>query len=480
MADDLFSRRRLLQLGTVGVTTGIAGCSFGAPDDSADNQNTDNQDPPSNDTKPDGDNQEPPENPAVEFHAPAYTYSLFDLDRTTINPDLANRERGHKDNTIFTIEVSDSHATATLEQTNVIRDFELRLYIRNADGEFESRTQTLEATEADTPETREIEYDLSNITLPRNAGSICELVAVDHEFDPEYQFLIKRHQFVGVTHKNGVNWVNAENLNYTFRGSEEGYARREDPRGVTGDVTAQRESPAGYVEFQDDDNDRTVFLVTRTPFNGELVGVAIHIAHDPVQDYKNGSRSYQWDYGTSYEAHFATEISHFQEFAETTHEAISSIGAEAPHEKLSVLGDMVQMIPYIRQGDDPPPSVVLYDALGDCSSKSILMSTILQNDPWNMMAAYIRSEINGINHRTVGLNVDDLQGHPGLSDMFTMAPTSSQIDDGFPDTEYAFFDMTFDSEIGVRTDGVRGPELYDTGDYSTRDAYTRADDPPDY
>jgi hypothetical protein len=479
VADDLFSRRRLLQLGTVGVTTGIAGCSFGVPDDSADNQNTDNQDPPSNDTKPDGDNQEPPENPAVEFHAPAYTYSLFDLDRTTINPDPANRERGHKDNTLFTIEVSDSHATATLEQTNVIRDFELRLYIRNADGEFEELSQTLEATEADTPETREIEYDLSNITLPRNAGSICELVAVDHEFDPEYQFLIKRHQFVGVTHKNGVNWVNAENLNYTFRSREEGFSRRQEPKGVTGDVTAQRESPAGYVEFQDDDNERTVFLVTRTPHNGEVFGVSCHINHDPYQDYVNGSENYVRHHNMDYECRYATRISHLQELARKTDDVISEIGVTGQYERIQVLGDMVQMIPYGNNIDDNiPPTVVLYDMIGDCSNKTGLISGILQNDPWNMTIGLIDCDIGNINHWTAGIDVNEL-GDFDTSSSLLVEPTDSQISDGYPDTSYAFFDMTFDSDIGEQTDGVSNVNIYDVGDFEHQ-GRTLADDPPDY
>lgn len=475
------TRRRIIHLGALGLTTSLAGCA--ADNDAQPDDYDANRTPPSEDTEPDGRTGDLPEAGLSFKSAAASTEPIYRLPRNEGRPDADNIRYSHPDDTNFTITIDDENiATATLEQTQVIRDLELRLYVRDTDGDFKSaETKTLEAT-GDTFETHEFEFDLSNINLPRDAGSICELVAVDPEYDAETEFSIKRHQFVGVAHKNGVNWVNSDNLNYTYKMLDDGSPQTTSPRGVEGVNGSKRAEPPGYVETQDGDNERTVFLATRTTQNGEVYGVSCHIEHEPVNRYKNGGERYQWRYGYKYEAHYATEISHFKEIATKTHNAISDIGITATHTRFEALGDLIQMIPYIPQGDDPMPSVILYDHYGDCSSKSILIATIIQNDPWDIEGggAYIDCEINGTGHWTIGLDVNDLTTDFDADSAFLVRPSEERIQDGVPDTKYAFFDMTYDSNIGQRTEGVENVNIYDEGDFSNRTSRHVTNDPPNY
>ncbi|WP_348609642.1 hypothetical protein [Halobaculum rarum] len=473
------TRRRLIQLGAVSLTAAIAGCGQ-SETSGANREGPDYSDSTDENTESDDDPNEPPA-PALSFQAPNINYNIYNLDTADERPVPGDMAINHKDNTIFNITIDDEDtATATLDATNVERKIDLRLYVRDTYGTFKSDTQHLSETDPDSYENHEVEFDLTNINLPTGAGSICELVAVDPSFNEDYEYILKRHQFVGVAHKNGVNWVNQENFNHTYQIKEgETILTRKTPRGVSGVRGNKRSEPAGYVETRDGDDERTVFLVTRTPRNGELFGVSAHVKHKPARDFKNGSYQYKFTYGHRYECHFATEITHFRELATKTHEAISDIGVTSTHGRLSVLGDMIQMIPYIPQANDPNPTVVLYDHYGDCSSKSMMMSCILQNDPWNVMPGYIDAEFNDVGHWTIGLDVDDIPDIPDQDSLYTIPTTNDQVDEGFPDTEYAFFDMTYDSDIGQRTEGIENPVIWDEGNFAHTTS-RRSDNPPNY
>ncbi|PSQ07518.1 hypothetical protein BRC97_03635 [Halobacteriales archaeon QS_6_71_20] len=457
MKRDLTSRRHFISAGTIGLTTSIAGCSdlYDIGNESIEDPDGNEITPPENDTAPDGTENSIADDPPALFKAPTSDYSLGSLQvRRGENPDPANLDLRHKDSSIFTIEIQSANsATATLEQTNVARAIDLRLNVRNASGTFQKTPPvTLETTDEDTFETHTIEFDLSDITLPRGAGSICELIGTDTNPNVDAEFIFKRHQFVGVPHNNGVNWMNTERVNHSYYVSEDGIPRKDDPRGVNGNANGL---PAGHVEHIDGDNERTVFFMTRTPVNGEVFGVSARVDEKPYRDYINGSRSYQIEYGMRYECHYATEISHLQELGIKTAEAISGIGITDQRERLAALGDLIQMIPYGNIiDDDIPPTVVLYEQMGDCSNKAGLFAGIAMNDPWNIMPAFIRCAINGTGHLTVGLDVGDL-GNTSDSD-YTVAPSQEKINNGWTNTEYAFFDMTYDADIGERTNGVTG------------------------
>jgi hypothetical protein len=479
MERDLTSRRHFISAGAIGLTTSIAGCSIndsGTVEDS-DPINTDS--PPENDTQPDGPNNELPDDPPASFRAPTIDYTYHELPVWREDPDPANLTSiNHQDNSIFSIEIQDSStATATLQQTNVARAINLKLQVRNANGEFQTTpSTTLSPTAENTFEDHVVEFDLSGITLPRGAGSICELVGIDTHPDDDNELIFKRHQFVGIPHKNGVNWINTERVNHSYY-REDGSPRHDQPRGVTG---RPNESPAGHIEHSDGDDERTVFLAARTSVNGEVFGVSAHVEHEPYNRYINGSRTYQRAHGIRYECYYATDISHHQELATKTHDAISGIGITGPRERISALGDLVQMIPYEIQ-HEAGSTVVLYEKAGDCSEKSGLMSGIMQNDPWNMMPAFIDCEIGGTRHFTIGINVDNYDG--SADNDFTVAPTDSQLSNGFIDTEYAFFDMTYDSDIGERTSGVEGRDggpivLWDEGDFGHNSSHLGSR--PDY
>lgn len=224
---------------------------------------------------------------------------------------------------------------------------------------------------------------------------------------------------------------------------------------------------------------------------GEVYGVSCHIKQEPVERFKAGKwkDGSKWGYRAyhdiDYECRYATQISHLQELGRKSANAITKLSITNPRERLEALGDLVQMIPYTYgHYQDPGATIVLYDSAGDCSSKSGLMSAILRNEPWNTMPTFIDCEIGGIGHWTVGLDVDDLGESFNSEHAFTVAPSEEQLSAGYPDTEYAFFDMTYDSTIGHRTDGVQGVDggpiiIYDEGNFSHRGGLM-ADEPPDY
>ncbi|MFC7095743.1 hypothetical protein [Halobaculum marinum] len=485
------SRRRILHLSAAGVTTSLAGCASAwqdAKDAGAENSDED---------EPTGDNWNPtetttatssgkPDQPPAYFDSPDYgEFSYWYLAERTEPPTGPKAEYtspGHFDSTLFQINVEGDTARVTIENANVVRDIDVTLTIRDVNYELQTVDGQLTATDADQFETRTLEFDISGIDLPTGAGSICELTGTDTDSRDDRTVIIKRHQFVGIEYKDGINWINDDELN--VRRWREGNRQKWDkPRGVTGNTEYtglnKRAEPAGHVEYIDTDTERVMFFVTRSPDSEELFGVSCHIDHEPAQKYKTGTSRYQYRYGVKYEGEFATQISHLQEIAQVTHETITKLGITDPRRKLEYLGDFVQMIPYIPQGDDPPPTVVLYDGVGDCSSKAIMMGALLQNDPWNLMPGFIDCEISGTGHWTIGLDVNDL-GDTSIDSMFTIAPSDHQIEnEGYTDTEYAFFDLTYDSHIGEKTQNVTGSNYYDDADFS-HSADRASDTPPDY
>jgi len=172
-----------------------------------------------------------------------------------------------------------------------------------------------------------------------------------------------------------------------------------------------------------------------------------------------------------YECHYAEQISHLQELAEKTHDTIvNKMGITNPTEQLEILGDLVQAIPY-KVKNEAGPTIVLYDKEGDCSEKSALYAGILQNDPWSIMPGYIQCNLNGTNHRTIAIDIDDL--HDGYD-------TGSNFLVSANNTEFAFFDMTYDSYIGQRSGGVSDAYFYDYGDFRNNDPTGRSNNPPNY
>jgi hypothetical protein len=475
MDKDLFSRRRLIQLGTVGLTTSIAGCSIDG------GGRVEDAEPIEDNTvdTPDRNTPDLPDDPPASFRAPTIDYTYYELPVWREDPDPANLSLSHKDSSIFTIEIDSANsATAILQQTNVTRDIELQLRVRDANGEFQTTpAETLSRTDTNQYEQRTVEFDLSTIPLPRGAGSICELTGIDTHPDDDAQLIFKRHQFVGIPHKNGVNWINTERVNHSYY-RKDGAPRHDQPRGVNGNPNA---TPAGHVEHSDSDDERTVFLAVRTPVNGELFGVSAHISHDTYQQYVRGGRSYTLYHNMDYECRYATQISHLQELGTKTDDAINGIGITTRHERLEALGDLIQMIPYGNNIDDNiPASIVLYDKIGDCSNKTGLFASLIQNDPWNMMPCIIDCEVNGQRHFTMGLDVDTLGADFDSTSKYIIRPTSDKMSNGFPDTGYAFFDMTYDSYIGQRSEGVEGAYVYELADYTGGTDTTIANEEPDY
>ena len=484
MTSDLSSRRLFLQLGTIGLGTSLAGCAYNQnPEDY--NPEEDRENP---DNEPDGPLSERPADSPVQFrterrgdfeHYDLYIF-LPDKDIPFNGPDI----RGvieHEDNNPFHVEILDKDtAKATLENTNVRRDTTLKLYIRDADNNWETVESTLFAFEEDNYDSREVEFDISDITLPTSTGGICALTGLDSHPNVETEMAYKIHQFVGIPYNDSINWINSDNFNYDRWRNEEGVFRWAQPTGVNGDETAQ---PGGYVDYIDTDDERIVFLSTCNTVNGEVFGVSCHVPHEPAQDYKEGDTQYQRLHNISYECRFATDVSHLQELAEKTDEVITDLGITDDHQRVEALGDLIQTLPY-EVKDEAPPTVILYDREGDCSEKSGLFSAIIQNDPWNMMPAFISSEIDGTAHLTIGIDVDDLGADYATNDNFTVSPTDSQIDSGIPDTEFAFFDMTYDSSIGEKSRGVTGRNgdpinIYDAGHLKNVSGRT-SDTPPDY
>ncbi|UHQ98732.1 hypothetical protein HYG81_22495 (plasmid) [Natrinema zhouii] len=476
MDTNLNSRRHFICAGAIGLSTSLAGCVFNQSEDPAKyDPDYDRENP---DYEPDGPTNEYPGEPPVLFntskrgkfdHQDLFLF-LPDKDLPLDAPDIGGIIE-HEDNSIVRIEILDADtAKATFTNTDVRRDTKLYLRIRDADNNWEKVEAILFSTPENAYDTHEVKFDISEVNLPTSTGGICILTGNDTHASDASEMSYKIHQFVGIPYNNGIKWMNSENFNYTRWRTETGIARKEAPKGVNG---SKVEEPAGLVDDIDTDDERIVFLASRTNTTEEVIGVSAHIDHKPARDYKNGSERHQYRYGIKYEAHYATDISHFQELAEKTASVIDALGITDKRRRLEALGDLIQTIPYLRQGNDPSPTVVAYDMAGDCSSKSILMSCILQNDPWNMMPAFLDSEIQGVGHWTIGINVDDL-GNADTSNMFTIESDESDLD-----AEYAFFDMTIDSYIGRKTPGIEQEEFFDLGDFTYYPG-RRANDPPNY
>lgn len=464
---DGLSRRRLLALTSSGLA-GLAGCNGTSTTPSTNTY----QPPPGDDDKPDGRKNEPPEQPAATFKSPRAEFTSYDLPtyrgpyQDVQNP--SSLSLNHPDTENFEVSITDADtAKVKLKNTILHRSLTIKLHVRDASGEFQTVSRQFAATSGDKYITVETTLDLSGISLPRGAGGYAELSAHDSAENFSVPLDLTRHQYVGIPYRNGTKWVNAPTLTPVRYEDDDGTAVFEDPKGIATDskLLSQTAQPAGYVETKDYDEERVVFLATRNTVNGEVIGVSTHVKHSPYDRYKNGSRRYKYNHNIDYECSYATEISHFQELAEKTHDAITNAGVTTPLGKRQALGDLIQMLPYEVDNADPP-TVVLYETSGDCSTKSGTYACITQNDPWGDIPAFIRCELNGESHRVAGVNAAEL---PSLqtSEIFTVTPTQSQLSDGFKDVPYAFFDMTYDSDIGDRGNGVTDARLWHLTDFST-------------
>jgi hypothetical protein len=475
------------------LTSAIAGCA-----NTPSNETEEEFRNPSDDSV----NNHPNKPPAL-FQGQQSEYSLYDLDRASRRggyPQAEYAERtdfDHPDNRIISITANDTQVTVTISNIKLLRAIDLKLYVRNQKNKFQEVTETIapeekskaksESAESVPFGTQSIEFDISNISIPTTRGAFVELHAIDSTPNRDSQYVMKRHNFVGIEYDNGVHWANAPSLNSSR------YLGTHPRTGISGqDVTKKGTgvyngsgwethgtSPGGYINYEDDANERTLFLAVQTSGTKDIFGVSCRISHNPYDDFINGDADYRERHNMVYECSYANSISHLQELAQNTDEAITTIGLQNTYERLEALADLVQMIPYGNIiHDNIPPTVVLYRGKGDCSNKSGLLTGILQNDPWNIQSAYIECFINGNSHMTAGIDTRDVD----LSQSeysFTVAPSEKDYTHGYPDTDYAFLDMTWDSVLGQASKNVNNEFLFDVDDFSNG-RYRIADDPPNY
>jgi hypothetical protein len=454
--DHSWSRRRLLSAGAVGFAASVAGCGRRRRSDKS------NYDPPENDDSPD-ESSEVPDDFAAYFKATdgdEFSFPKMEKFQSRVLHEL-DLVLYHHDERAFDVTVNENTVTVDFE-AKLLRDIVLTLHVRNEAGEFTEIEQTLRKPTDESIKFREYtrEFDVSNITFPRNAGGLVVLTGHDTYNGGRYGSprILSRHQFVAIEHANGTRWVNDPRVN-RVNYYDDGPIHHIGGKG------------RGYVATEDHGDTRTVFLAVRTNANGEVFGVSTHVDKNFVQKYKRKNNRWKERHNHVWEGHFATQVSHLTELAEKTHQAITDIGLSEDYNRIDALGDLIQMIPYgtpVRQGN--PPIIVLHDTMGDCDETSVLMAGILANEPWNIRTGYVESEIQGVEHVTLGIDKRDFDasGHS----IFWVRPTDKDLQNGLPDTRYAFLEMTSDWDLGERSGGVQNiSSVRDTGTFDHRYSY---------
>lgn len=442
MGRDSVRRRCLLQAGGLALATILAGCTGGEPLPASPGR--DPATPPSGeDDQSDGPTAEQPDEPPAVFKSPTRTFSFNSIPFASTHV--------HPDSRVFTVTIDDDTAIARFEQAKLRRPLNLTLTIHGPDGPLGTARTRLNPDGEDGFKPREIEFDISSITLPTRAGGQAVLTGKDSHPGAKYEHTLKTHHFVGIEHDNGVHWVNTPSFNTHEYIDENRTSVTLPPSGVwdgnAGELINRHAQPGGYINYADGSDGRTVFLATHTSQTDSVFGLACTIPHDAYNQFIKGGSGYRWRHGMRYENRFATDIAHLQDLAETTHSIIDGdLGVTDTRTQLEILGDLVQMLPYDRIiADNIPPSVTLYEQAGDCSNKAGLYTAILRNDPWNIRTMLITCRLNGQPHAVPGIDVRDFDA---TQDMLLASPTPDQLNEGYPDTQYAFFDMTYDSDIG--------------------------------
>lgn len=459
------TRRRLLAASALGLTTTLAGCS-NVPNPLTGNSGyepIETTSPPTDNNDPNDTVTEPPSEPPARIKlTDGSDRPTWGIDRFEGTPatDLTDLVYGHWDERAVPVIANESEVRVTFTAL-LRRALEFTLYIRDRNHEYHTYEQRLD--KPDGPETyREYEliFDISDVPLPRNAGSYLELIFTDSHPALPYEYIFRRHQFVGVEHPDGTRWFNDDEINQMNYYNGNKYIRT---------------NPLGFTATEDHGDKRTVFLLCRTNVNGELFGVATQVDKGFVAEYRRASerwrdqRTYRW------EVHSATEVSHLRDLAEKTHAAITAIGITDSYDRLQALGDLIQMIPYGTPVQEwCPPIIVLHETLGDCDEKSALLAGILANDPWNTRTAYIEGEINGGRHFTIGIDDRDFEvGNHGIHWV------DDNLHSSLPDARYAYFEMTADTALGAVTASTTAIEgIYATGTFKHR--YNGASTPPSY
>jgi hypothetical protein len=466
------TRRRFLGLAGVGLATGLAGCSDGGLEPRQPNDGIDDGPitAPGGNDDPEDDVTEPPNNPPTHFRTEtAGEFSLWELPkfRGTVN-DLNRISVIHPDDRF--IDVSVDGNTARLKfSAKVRRDLDFTLYIRDANGDFQTTTQTLDASEGDpTYDEHTVTFDISTVRLPTDSGSLSEFTITDSHLGDDAEYLFKRHQFVGIEHEEGVRWFNDPAINVqNYYDSEKEFH-----------ITKTPETYDGVMVHEDNGNRRTVFLVSRVNINGEVFGVSTTVNKSFVSKYRNASQGWRYNHEHRWECHYATRVSHLRELARKTDAAITGINLTDDVERLEALGDLIQQaIPYGTPiQEECPPIIVLHEKLGDCSEKSALLAGILANEPWDTRTAYIDVDYPQGDHLTLGIDQRDFTG--GNNIHFVEAKNVGPRAANLPDTEYAYFEMTTDTRLGEVVGDPTIHGIFDTGTWEYQDH--GSNNPPNY
>jgi hypothetical protein len=457
-------RRRFLQLAGVGFATSLAGCQTPLnprrpPTDGYNGE-------PGPDTDPDPTPVKQLAEPPATFRTTAtqYTYRELRIFDNIIKPNEYAPIKAHAGTDVFEITVEDADTiTVTIEEVSLNRALGLTLHIRDAAHNYHERETTLEAPESDAFTTITRTFDIPDITLPKpGVGGHIILSLTDVHPNGDKPRLGRLHQYVAIEHKGGIEWMNSPRFNrYQPHGGDSANVLRfrNIPYGVEVNGTLVRPStrPAGAIKTIDGDTERTVLMGVRTLVNGEVYGVSCHIDHEAIRKYRARSEVGRLRHNFMYEAYYATEISHLRELGKQTAEAITGIGITEARARIQALGELTQMLPYTRQPWTATLTQTLYNSTGDCSTKSILLTSILQNDPWNQQNAVIDCTVNGGRHFVAGIDVRHLDGN--LEDpMSTVRPRKQELDRGVKDSEYAFFEQTIDAQLGYMGTAIGGFE----------------------
>jgi hypothetical protein len=463
------TRRRLLHAAVAAGTAGLAGCISTSGDNDTPQTRT-----PSSDLAPRG--KRIPDQTPAEF---------VDTDGNTYPFETLRQYNSHPDSKSFSVD-TDGDVT-TLTGTGVVhRPVDFILEIPDKSGTVHKYTVRQETT--DEMSGFEVKFDHSDITLKQVELQTAHVYATDTHEQIVAKRLVKRQDFIGVPYQmesgeNRVYWDTSEQLTENVTCVE-----RERGGTLGGCKRTNEERAVSHHSFHH--GGQSLFVISQKfgRFSEEVkgFGAALSYPTEYFETLKQDSLDLETNNGYSpLEYTLFEDDPHMEQFAQDIADALDTIGITDPVERVEAVGRLAQGMTYEDpQHNDigeynPLPPMTLDFGYGDCTSKTTLTACLLSRDAFDMTPAYIFCKYRGDNHIVLGVDARDLGFKDGDApqNLYTVTPTSEQIRDGAPDTEYVFFEVTGYRDIGTfNSTAYSSLYFYDTTDIVlNRDEVARRD-----
>lgn len=316
-----------------------------------------------------------------------------------------------------------------------------------------ARTATLAATVGDeaarsTPppdrlQRHTVVFDLEDVDIPRNATVHADVCLRDPLTDRLQ--LLAHHGTLPLAYTvdgaERVRWFD-----------ESAVVKRGEPVHV--------EPASGYHASFEDAGHRIAYGIDEHDGHRWAAGLALEVA--AMERYaEQGDRG--WFPHALAEANTAHEDPAMRRLARRLWDAITTVGATDPLDRLEALVNYVQTLPYrVPQDGDRKPTYTLFSGSGDCSERTFLLGGILRCEPWHTRVGYIYCQRDGVNHTVPAIHLPELRDTArSTDDLHTVRPNDlpRTVDDHrHADEEFVFTEVTGSRDTRI---GAFDPETYD-------------------